>query len=58
MPVTMTKYSISVRNDEILAELVEHGFFYNKIRIKPIETLEGNHSSGFKLILINFGARK
>jgi hypothetical protein len=58
MPMITTRYPISVRNDEILVELVEHGSFYNRVRIEPIETLESNHSSGFKIILINFGARK
>jgi hypothetical protein len=58
MPMIMIGYPIFVRNDEILLELIQHGSFYNKVYIKPIEILEGNHSSGFKIILINFGAKK
>ncbi len=36
----MTGYPTSVRNDEILVELVEHGFVYNRVRIEPIEALD------------------
>ncbi len=45
--MTMVGYVVFVQNDEILAILVEIVFFYNRVRTKLVETLEGNHSSGF-----------
>jgi len=54
----MVEYLVFVQNDEILAKLIENSSFYNRVCIKLIETLEGNHSSGFKAILVGFGARK
>jgi hypothetical protein len=54
----MVEYLIFVRNDQILVVLVDNGFSYNKIRTELIETLEGNHSSGFKAIVVNYSVKK
>jgi len=54
VPATMAKYPISVRNDEIRAILVDNDFFHNRICTKPIETIKGHHSNGFKVIHVNF----
>jgi hypothetical protein len=56
MLITTTKYPVSVRNDEIFTVLVKNDYFHNKICIKPIETIEGHQSSGFKVIPVSFGA--
>ncbi len=56
--MTMAKYLVFVRNDKILAIPVENSSFYNKVRTKLIEALEGSHSIGFKTILVGFYARK
>jgi hypothetical protein len=58
VPITTIGYLIFVRNDEIPIVPTENGFLYNKIRTKLVGTLKGNHSSGFKTILVNFGAKK
>jgi hypothetical protein len=58
VPMTLTKYPISVRNGEIPTIFIENGFFYNRVRTKSIEVLEGNHSNGFKKIHVSYGARK
>ncbi len=58
MPLITAGYPKFVRNDEILVILLENGFFYNKVHIKPIEILEGNHFNGFKTILVSYGAKK
>ncbi len=55
---TTAKYPIYVRNDEICAILVDNGFFHNRICTKPIETIKGHHSSGFKVIHVSFDAWK
>jgi hypothetical protein len=54
--VIPVRYPIFVRNDGILAILVENNSFYNIVRIEPIQALEGNQYNGFKTILINHGA--
>jgi hypothetical protein len=56
--VTIAKYLIFVKNDEIPAILVENGSLYNRIYIKPIETLKGNHYNGFKIVLVSSSAKK
>jgi hypothetical protein len=38
VPMTMARYLISIRNDEILAILVENSFYYNRVRTKLVET--------------------
>jgi hypothetical protein len=53
-----TIYLVFVKNDEIFGIQVENGYLYNRVHIKHVETLEGNHSRGFKIVLVNFGARK
>jgi hypothetical protein len=58
MPMILVEFLIFVRNNGILAILVENGFFYNKVHTKPIEALKGNHYNGFKVIPISAGARK
>jgi hypothetical protein len=58
MLATTTGYQISIRNDEIPKILVENGYFHNRVHTKPIETLEGHHSNGFKEILISSNAQK
>jgi hypothetical protein len=57
VPMTTIGYPISTKNDEIHVVLIENGSFYNKVCTKPIEILEGNHSNGFKSILISFNAK-
>ncbi len=49
---------VFVNNDEIHVVLVENGSWYNKICIKPIEILKGNHFNGFKTVFVNSGAKK
>jgi hypothetical protein len=49
---TMAKYLISIRNDEIPIILIENGYFHNKVHTKLIETLEGCHFNGFKMVLM------
>jgi hypothetical protein len=56
--VTIVGYLIFLKNDEILAVLAENGSLYNKVCIKPIENLKGNHYNGFKIILVSSSARK
>lgn len=56
MPATMVKYPIYVRNDEIPIVLVKNDYFQNRICTKPIEIIEGRHSSGFKVIPISSSA--
>jgi hypothetical protein len=51
-------YPVSIRNDEILVILVDNGSIYNRVCIEPIETLERNHYSDLKAILVSYGARK
>jgi len=58
VPVTMAGNLVSTRNDGILIILVENSSFYNTVRTKLVEILEGNHYSGFKVIPVGFGARK
>jgi len=58
MPITSIKYLIFVKNNGILASLVENNSFYNKGCIKLVEVLKGNQYNGFKTIPINFGAIK
>jgi len=58
VPMTTRGYPMLVKNDEIFGILVENGSLYNKVRIKLIENLEGNHSNVFKAIPISFGVRK
>jgi hypothetical protein len=58
VPMNSIRYPIFVRTGEILAILIENGFFYNRIRTKPIEALKRNHLSGFKTILISYSAKK
>jgi hypothetical protein len=58
MFVIPIEYPIFVRNDGILAILVENNSFYNRVRTKPIQDLEGNQYNGFKAIPTNHGAKK
>ncbi len=58
VPITTIKYPVFVRNDEIPTVPAENGFLYNRIHIKPVETLEGNHYSGFKAIPVSPSAKK
>ncbi len=58
MLAATTRYQISIRNDEIPIILVENGYFHNRVHTKPIETLEGHHSNGFKEILVSSNAQK
>jgi len=51
VPITKARYPKSVKNDEIFAILIENGPLYNMGYTKPIVTLEGNHSSGLKVVL-------
>jgi hypothetical protein len=55
---TMARYLISIRNDEIPIILTKNGYFHNLIHTQFIETLEGNHFSGFKVILVSYNAQK
>jgi hypothetical protein len=57
VPMITTRYPISMKNDEFLGIPNENGYLYNRVRTEPIETLEGNHYSGFKAIHVTFGAR-
>ncbi len=52
VPMITVEYPIFVRNDEILAMLIENNSFHNKVCIEPIETIKGHHSSGFKAYLL------
>jgi hypothetical protein len=56
VPMIMAIYLVFVRNDEILA-IVENSSFYDRVHTKLVETLKGNHSNGFKAILVGFGVR-
>jgi hypothetical protein len=56
--MTIIGYPVSMNNNKILVVQVENGSLYNKVHTKPIETLEGNHFNGFKVIPINFGVKK
>jgi hypothetical protein len=56
--VTIARYLVFLKNDEISAVSTENGFLYNRVCIKPIETLKGNHSNGFEAILVSFGVIK
>jgi hypothetical protein len=56
--VTIVGYTIIARNGEILAIIIENGFFYNRIFTEPVEALKGNHYNGFKVIFASFSARK
>jgi hypothetical protein len=55
---TTAKYLISIRNDEIPIILIENGYFHNKVLTKFIETLEGHHFNGFKVIHVSSSVRK
>lgn len=55
--MTLTKYSIYVRNGEIPITLVDNGFFYNRIHTNLVRALEKNHPSNFKTILVSFSAK-
>jgi hypothetical protein len=52
MLMIVIRHLVFVNNDEILAMLVENGYLYNRICIKPIEILKGNHSNGFNQSLL------
>lgn len=56
--VILVGYPIIAGNGEILAVIIENGFFYNKIFTEPIEALEGNHYNGFKVIFVSFSPKK
>jgi hypothetical protein len=58
VPITLVKYPISMRNEGILAELVKNSSFYNKVRTKFIEVLEGNQYNDFKTILVSSNTKK
>jgi hypothetical protein len=55
--VTIARYLVFVKNDEIPALSIENGFLYNKVCIEPIEILKGNHYNGFKAILVSSDVR-
>ncbi len=52
------EYLIFIRNDEIPTIPDDNGYLYNKSRTKPVEILEGNYFSGFKVTPISFGGKK
>jgi hypothetical protein len=56
MPAITAKYPISVKDDEIPTILVKNYSFHNRICTKPIETIEGHHFIGFRVIHVSFGA--
>jgi hypothetical protein len=58
VPTITVKYPIFVKNDEIPIMLIENSSLQNKICVELIETMEGHHSSGFKLIFVSFSAQK
>jgi hypothetical protein len=55
---TMAQYLISIRNDEIPIILIEKGYFHNTVHTNLIETLEGHHFNGFKVIHVSSNAQK
>jgi hypothetical protein len=58
LPITSIKYLVFVKNNGILALLVENSSFYNKGYIEPIEVLKGSQYNGFKVIPTSFSAIK
>jgi hypothetical protein len=56
--MTIARYLVFVKNDEIPAISIENGSLYNKVCIKPIETLKGNHFNDLKAILVSSGVIK
>ncbi len=52
------QYLVFIRNDEIPTILDDNGYLYNKNHTQPIESLEGNYFSGFKVAPISFDCKK
>jgi hypothetical protein len=58
MHAILIGYPVSIKDDEILVILVDNGSIYNRVCIELVETLERNHYSDLKAILVSYGARK